>query len=446
MHIGDIIASKRDGHPLTRTQIEHFIRGTVRGTIADYHLAALLMAIYLNGMTWEEVYHLTMCMRDSGAVMDLSQAGEVTADKHSTGGVGDKVSLVVAPLVAAAGVHVPMVSGRGLGHTGGTLDKLESIPGFRTDLAPDEFISQVREIGLAIMGQSRRIAPADGKLYALRDVTGTVGSLPLIASSIMSKKLAVGPDGLVFDIKVGRGAVLPKEGDVRRLAGLLNRIGRAAGIRTAALLTRMDQPLGWAVGNSVEVAEAIDCLKGEGPRDLLEVTLVLGAQMLFLAGAAGDVTEARRKLQEVLQSGAGLRSFREMIRRQGGREEVIEDPGLLGRPSHRMEVRSPGEGYLAGMDALAVGRAAVRLGAGRENLDDRVEREVGVMLRKKEGDAVSRGEVTAEVLANDKERGRQAVKDVLQAMVISERPPDVPPLVVDMIEPDGEGSEETVYR
>ena len=315
MDIRDIIIAKRDGRQLSEEQIEYFVRESVCGTVADYHLAALLMGIYLNGMTWNEVYHLTMAMRDSGEVLDLSPVKAVTVDKHSTGGVGDKVSLVVAPLVAAAGVPVPMVSGRGLGHTGGTLDKLEAIPGFRTDLTPDVFIRQVGETGLAIMGQSRQIAPADGKLYALRDVTGTVGSLPLIASSIMSKKLAAGPDALVFDIKVGRGAVLPAEASVRRLAGLLNRIGKAANLKTTALLTRMDQPLGRAVGNAVEVAEAVGCLKGEGPEDLLEVTLALGAQMLLLGGAAGDVKEARGKLQEVLRSGDGLECLREMISR-----------------------------------------------------------------------------------------------------------------------------------
>jgi pyrimidine-nucleoside phosphorylase len=446
MTIADIIAAKRDGRRLSAEEIDTFVGEYVRGALADYHLAALLMAIYLNGMTWDEVYQLTAAIRDSGDVLDLSPIGAVTVDKHSTGGVGDKVSLVVAPLAAAAGVAVPMVSGRGLGHTGGTLDKLESIPGFRTDLTPGAFIGQVREIGLAIMGQSLRIAPADGKLYALRDVTGTVGSLPLIASSIMGKKLAVGPDGLVFDIKVGRGAVLPAEKAVRRLAGLLNRIGRAAGVRTAALLTRMDQPLGRAVGNSVEVAEAIDCLKGRGPEDLLEVTMALGAQMLLLAGAAGDTQEGREKLRRALRSGSGLECFREMVRCQGGRVEAVDDVGLLPRAPFRLPVKSPRQGYISEMDALRVGRASVRLGAGRMRLNDRVDHAVGVLVHKKVGDAVSRGEVVAEVLAGDEERGLRAVEEVGRAVVVSESSPDVPPLVVDLIEPDGDDPGETVYR
>jgi pyrimidine-nucleoside phosphorylase len=446
MHIGEIIAAKRDGRILSRKEIEYFVGEYVRGTIADYHLAALLMAIYLNGMTWDEVYRLTMAIRDSGTVLDLSSVGASTADKHSSGGVGDKVSLVLAPLVAAAGVSVPMVSGRGLGHTGGTLDKLESIPGFRTDLTPDAFVAQVRELGLAIMGQSPQIAPADGKLYALRDVTGTVGSLPLIASSIMGKKLAIGPDALVFDIKVGRGAVLPTEKAARRLAGLLNRIGRAANVRTVAILTRMDQPLGRAVGNAVEVAEAIGCLNGEGPEDLLEVTLNLGVHMLLLAGAFKDAETARRKLQEVLQSGGGLRCFREMIRRQGGEGAVVEDPGRLPQASRRLEIRSPRRGYIVRVDALEVGRASLRLGAGRLQLDDRVDPSVGVLIRKKVGEEVSRGEVVAEVLAKDEESGRQAAEDVRQAVVLSEHRPDMPSPVVDVIEPAEEEPEEVLYR
>jgi pyrimidine-nucleoside phosphorylase len=446
MRIRDIIVAKRDGRRLSGEEIQYFVREYVRGTIADYHMAALLMAIYLNGMAWEEIYHLTMAMRDSGSVLDLSPVGAVTVDKHSTGGVGDKVSLVLAPLVAAAGVHVPMVSGRGLGHTGGTLDKLEAIPGFRTDLSPDEFIRAVREVGLAIMGQSRQIAPADGKLYALRDVTGTVGSLPLIASSIMSKKLAVGPDALVFDIKIGRGAVLPSEKAVRRLAGLLNRIGQAANLKTAALLTRMDEPLGRAVGNAVEVAEAIACLKGEGPQDLLDVTLALGAQMLVLGEAAGDGEQAREKLQEVLRSGAGLESLRGMVRRQGGDVGVVEDVARLPQASLRLQVRSPREGYVDSVDALAVGRASVHLGAGRIHMTDRVDHAVGVLIHKKQGDSVCRDEVMAEVLASDRQQGQRTVEELRTAMVISERPPEMTPPVVDLIETTGEEPEESPYR
>jgi pyrimidine-nucleoside phosphorylase len=284
MQAFEIIAKKRDGGDLTLEEIEYIISGYVQGTVADYQMSALLMAIYLRGMNWEEVIHLTKIMMLTGQVLDLSAITGITVDKHSTGGVGDKVSLVVAPLVAAAGVPVPMLSGRGLGHTGGTLDKLESIPGFRTSLSPQEFVNDVIKVGVAIMGQSHLIAPADGKLYALRDVTATVSSLPLIASSIMSKKLAAGPDALVFDVKVGSGAVVQDAQEALKLARMLNRIGQAMGRRTVALLTSMDEPLGWSVGNAVEVAEAIESLRGEGPGDLLQVTMALGEQMLILGG------------------------------------------------------------------------------------------------------------------------------------------------------------------
>jgi pyrimidine-nucleoside phosphorylase len=446
MPIRDIIAHKRDGKQLSKGEIEYFVREYIRGTIADYHAAALLMAIYCHGMIWDEVYHLTMAMRDSGTVVDLGPVAAVTVDKHSTGGVGDKISLVVAPLVAAAGASVPMVSGRGLGHTGGTLDKLEAIPGFRTDLEPDVFVRNVNEVGLAIMGQSQTIAPADGKLYALRDVTATVSSLPLIASSIMSKKLAVGPDALVFDIKVGRGAVLPSESAVRRLAGLLNRIGQAADLKTVALLTRMDQPLGRAVGNAVEVAEAIGCLKGEGPEDLLEVTLALGTQMLIMAGVAGDARAARRKLEEVLSSGAGLERFRRMVVRQGGDERVVDDIDRLPRAPVNVEVRSPRDGYISRVDALAVGRSSMYLGAGRKHLNDEVDHAVGLLILKKEGDPVSRGEVMAQVLANDRERAQQAVEQLLKAMDISERRLRIGSPVMDLIESFGDESEGSTYR
>ena len=433
-----IIAAKRDGKRLSAEQIDYIISGYVHGTIPDYQISALLMAIYLQGMSWEEVLDLTETMIRSGDVLDLSDIPGVTVDKHSTGGVGDKVSLVLAPLVAAAGVPVPMLSGRGLGHTGGTLDKLEAIPGFRTSLTTLEFTESVTRVGLAIMGQSQQIAPADGKLYALRDVTATVSCIPLIASSIMSKKLAAGPQGLVFDVKVGQGAVLRETEMARELAGILNRIGRARGRRTVALLTDMNQPLGLAVGNALEVAEAVACLRGDGPDDLLQVTMALGEQMLILGGVAKTAQEAGGKLQQVLDSGAGLDKFIAMVQQQGGDPRAVDEPNLLPQSEIVLEVNSPQEGYINGIDARAVGAACVQLGAGRTTLKDSIDPAVGVRLRKKVGQVVVRGEVLAEVLTNDADRGHRAVEQIAAAVEVGPEQPVERPLVIDLIEDGGE--------
>ena len=436
MQAFEIIAKKRDGGDLTLEEIEYIISGYVQGTVADYQMSALLMAIYLRGMNWEEVIHLTKIMMLTGQVLDLSAISGTTVDKHSTGGVGDKVSLVVAPLVAAAGVPVPMLSGRGLGHTGGTLDKLESIPGFRTSLSPQEFVNDVIKVGVAIMGQSHLIAPADGKLYALRDVTATVSSLPLIASSIMSKKLAAGPDALVFDVKVGCGAVVQDAQEALKLARMLNRIGQAMGRRTVALLTSMDEPLGWSVGNAVEVAEAIESLRGEGPGDLLQVTMALGEQMLILGGLVKDSQEAREKLEAVLNSGEGLQKFRDMVRQQGGDPRVVDDPGLLPQAKITIEIKSSADGYIQAIDARKVGSICVRLGAGRMTLKDQVDPAVGVRLRKKVGDAVCCGDVVGLVMTNDAAKGRDAVEQFQNALIISDTPPPARQLILSLVEPE----------
>ncbi len=437
----EIIAHKRDGQTLSSEEIEFFISGYAQGSIPDYQMAALLMAIYLNGMSWEEVVHLTKTMVHTGQVLDLSAIPGITVDKHSTGGVGDKVSLVVAPLVAAAGVPVPMLSGRGLGHTGGTLDKLESIPGFRTSLDPGEFVANVTHVGLSIMGQSQHIAPADGKLYALRDVTATVSSLPLIASSIMSKKLAAGPQALVFDVKVGRGAVFADLPKARELARMLNRIARAMGRRAVALLTDMDQPLGWSVGNAVEVAEALTCLRGDGPQDVLEVSLALGEQMLILGGQANQPAEAQKKLNEALRSGEGVEKFRAMVLQQGGDPRVVDNPCLLPQARMTLEVKSPGDGYIGAIDAQAVGRACVQLGAGRATLDDRVDPSVGIRFTKKVGDAVCEDEVVAYVLTNSEDRGRVAADAVRKALGILNHPPSPRPLIIGQASSEEDGEE-----
>ncbi len=436
MHAFEIIAKKRDGENLTLEEIEYIISGYVQGTVADYQMSALLMAIYLRGMNWEEVINLTKTMMLTGQVLDLSAITGITVDKHSTGGVGDKVSLVVAPLVAAAGVPVPMLSGRGLGHTGGTLDKLESIPGFRTSLSPQEFVNNVIQVGVAIMGQSNLIAPADGKLYALRDVTATVSSLPLIASSIMSKKLAAGPDALVFDVKVGIGAVVQDAQEALKLARMLNRIGQAMGRRTVALLTSMDQPLGWSVGNAVEVAEAIESLRGEGPDDLLQVTMALGEQMLILGGLVKDSHQAREKLEAVLDSGEGLQKFRDMIRQQGGDPRVVDDPELLPQAKITIELKSSADGYIQAIDARKLGSTCVRLGAGRMTMKDQVDPAVGIRLRKKVGDAVCCGDVVGLVMTNDAAKGPDAIEEFQNALIISDTPPSTRQLILSLVEPE----------
>jgi pyrimidine-nucleoside phosphorylase len=441
MRVYEIIAKKRDGGDLSPEEIEFIVSGYVQGLIPDYQMSALLMAVYLKGMSYMEVIHLTKAMVNTGQTLDLSGISGITVDKHSTGGVGDKVSLVVAPLVAAAGVPVPMLSGRGLGHTGGTLDKLESIPGFRTSLEPHEFLRNVSQVGISIMGQSEQIAPADGKLYALRDVTATVSSLPLIASSIMSKKLAAGPQALVFDVKVGRGAVLSEARMAQELAQLLNRVSQALGLRTVALLTDMDQPLGWSVGNALEVAEALACLRGEGPKDVLQVSMALGERMLILGGLAGEPSEARRKLEAVLSSGEGLEKFRAMVLQQGGDPRVVDDPRLLPKAKVALEVKSPADGYVRAIDAKLVGQACVQLGAGKATMDDRVDPSVGVRFVKKVGDAVNGEELVASVLANHEDRGQAAVETVLRALSISEHPPSPRPLVLDLLEPEEGGRE-----
>jgi len=437
MRVCEIIAKKRDGQSLSQEEIEFCISGYVQGAIPDYQISALLMAIYLRGMSLSEVMRLTEAMMHTGQVLDLSAIPGITVDKHSTGGVGDKISLVLAPLVAAAGVPVPMLSGRGLGHTGGTLDKLESIPGFQTGLDAREFVDSVVQVGVAIMGQSRQIAPADGKLYALRDVTATVSSLPLIASSIMSKKLAAGAKALVFDVKVGRGSVVRDAQEALELAQMLNGIGLAMGRQTVALLTGMDQPLGWSVGNAIEVAEAIECLRGHGPADLSQVTMALGEQMLILGGVAQTTPEAREKLQAALVSGGGLEKFRAMVRQQRGDPRVVDDPGLLPQAKMTLQLKSTVDGYVEAINAHQVGRACVQLGAGRETMKDRVDPAVGIRFLKKVGDAVARGEVFALVLANDADRGKVAVSQVWEAVAITDTLAQPKPLILDMVKSEG---------
>jgi len=395
-----VIARKRDGFELGSEEIEAFARGATDGSWADYQLSALLMAIYLRGMTPGETVLLTGAMLRSGTVADLSSIKARKADKHSTGGVGDKVSLHVAPMVAACGVAVPMISGRGLGHTGGTLDKLESIPGFRVGISIEAYRRQVAEIGLCLIGQTGELAPADRKLYSLRDVTATVECIPLICASILSKKLASGIDCLVLDVKYGRGAFMREKARARELAVALTTVANKVGTPTRAVLTSMDEPLGHAVGNAVEVAESVACLKGAGARDLIEVTFAIGGQMLLLAGAAASAAEARAKLEASISSGAALGKFREMVRAQGGDPAVADNVSLLPRASIVREVPSPSGGYVVDVDPMGVALAALHLGAGRAKAESPVDPAVGIDRLAKVGDRVEAGAPLYRIHAN----------------------------------------------
>jgi pyrimidine-nucleoside phosphorylase len=420
-----VIAHKRDGVELERGEIDAFIGGATDGSWADYQLSALLMAIYLKGMTPRETAALTEAMLRSGAVADLSAIRLPKVDKHSTGGVGDKVSLHLAPIVAACGVVVPMISGRGLGHTGGTLDKLESIPGFRVGLSIAEYRSQLEKIGVALIGQTAELAPADRKLYALRDVTATVECIPLICASILSKKLAAGIDALVLDVKFGRGAFMREKTRARELAVTITTVAKAMGKPARAVLTSMEEPLGHTVGNALEVAESIACLKGAGARDLMEVTYAIGEQMLVLAGVARDAAEARSRLEKSVSSGAALEKFREMVAAQGGDPRVADDPGRLPRATIRKPLGAARGGFVTGVDALGVALAALRLGAGRSKAEDPIDPAVGVEGLLKVGDPVKSGATLCMIHANSEGAAREAADILGKAIVIGDeaRPP-----------------------
>ena len=429
----DIIAQKRDGKELEAAAIEFLINGYVAGDVPDYQMSAFLMATYIRGMTKAETAALTMAMAKSGDELDLSSLPGCKVDKHSTGGVGDKTTLVVGPLVAAAGVPVAKMSGRGLGHTGGTIDKLESIPGFRVELAQTEFFSNVQRIGLAVCGQTGNLAPADKKIYALRDVTATVASIPLIASSIMSKKIAAGADAIVLDVKCGCGAFMPDLKSAETLAQAMVDIGTSVGRETVAVVTNMDQPLGAAVGNALEVKEAIMTLQNRGPDDLTKLSLALGAHMLMLAGRTASVEEGERILQELLVTGAAWDKFREFVAAQGGDVKAADNPKLLSQAQFRLPVPAPKDGYVAQLRADKVGRASMGLGAGREKKEDVIDLAVGITVKCKVGDQVHQGDVLAEVHANDIDRGRQAVAEVLEAYTVVSEPTVSPALIYRVI-------------
>lgn len=433
MRAVDIIRKKRDGQALDPAEIDAFVEAATTGAWPAYQVSALLMAIVLRGMGRKETAHLTAAMVDSGVKLDWSDLPGAKVDKHSTGGVGDKTSLILAPLVAACGVTVPMMSGRGLGHTGGTLDKLESIPGFRVGLSLDEFRVALREVGCALIGQTAEIAPADKVLYALRDVTGTVESIPLISASIMSKKIAEGIDGLVLDVKCGKGAFMKTLDDARALAESLVSIGLANGVRTLALITAMDVPLGRAVGNALEVIECIETLKGQGPPDLEALSLTLAARMVRLGDGAATEEAAYEMVQAALTCGRGLEKFRQIIEHQGGDPRVIDDYSRLPSAPERFAVLAERDGYLVGLDAELLGRATMVLGAGRDKVEDAVDPGVGAMLLAKPGDRVAWGQPLVELHYRDSSRLAEAQTLALRAIKIMAKRPGTPKLVLEVI-------------
>ena len=430
MGVIDTIRRKRDGESLTREEIDLFVAGVTSGDIPDYQASALLMAIVLRGMSAQETAWLTGAMVKSGDRLDGSRIAGPKADKHSTGGVGDKTSLVLAPLAAACGVTVPMMSGRGLGHTGGTLDKLESIPGFRVDLTLEEVHRTLERVGCAMVGPTAGIVPADKRLYALRDVTATVESVPLITASIMSKKIAEGIDALVVDVKTGRGAFMKTEAEARRLAAALVAIGTGAGVRTEALLTTMDVPLGRAVGNALEVIESIETLKGRGPKDVEELSVLLAARMLRLTGVAGTDEEAERKVRGALTSGAGLEKWRQIVEAQGGDPRVVDDYQRLPISPRRHLISASRAGYLAALDAELIGRATVLLGAGRNRVDDVVDPAVGAMIITRPGAKVAAGDPLVVLNYRREAELQPAVALVEQAIEIADEAPAARPLVI----------------
>ena len=423
MRMYDIIQRKRDNKELSGEEIQFFVEEYTAGNIPDYQAAALAMAIFFNGMTPEETAALTLAMAHSGDVMDLTPIKGVKVDKHSTGGVGDKTSLVLGPMVAALGVPVAKMSGRGLGHTGGTIDKLESFPGFQTGIPEQEFFDNVNRIGIAIAGQTGNLAPADKKLYALRDVTATVESIPLIASSIMSKKIAAGADVIVLDVKVGSGAFMKDEESAVKLADTMVRIGDNVGKKTMAVVSDMDEPLGYAVGNALEVKEAIDTLAGNGPQDLYELCLELGSHMVAGAGRAQNCAEAKEMLAGTIKDGSALRKLAELVEAQGGNPEAVYDTGLLPKASIEYEYRADTEGYVSRIVCDIVGTSAMVLGGGRENKDSVIDLSVGIVLEAKKGAYVHKGDVLARFYANDENKLSDAVKRFEDAYVIEDTKP-----------------------
>jgi len=433
MRTVDLITKKRDGGELTKAEIDYLIRGYTDGSIPDYQMSAFAMAVFFRGMTPTERADLTLAMVHSGETIDLSAIAGTKVDKHSTGGVGDTTTLVLAPLVASIGVPVAKMSGRGLGHTGGTIDKLESIPGFHVEIDNGTFLELVNRNGLAVIGQSDNLTPADKKLYGLRDVTGTVNSIPLIASSIMSKKIASGADAIVLDVKTGDGAFMKEMSEAEELAACMVDIGTRVGRRTVAVLSDMSQPLGNAIGNALEVKEAIDTLKGEGPADLTELCLTLGSHMAVLAGVASNPEEAGAMLKQAVSDGSALRKFKDFLAAQGGDASVVDDPSRLPAAATRIEVPAKRSGFVSSIAAENMGLAAMLLGAGRATKDSRIDLAVGIVLRKKIGDPVSAGESLATIHSNGAGE-EEAMAKIYESIGIRPEPVEPPALIVGEIQ------------
>lgn len=433
MRMYDIIRKKRDGGELTTQEIKFFIDGYVKGEIPDYQASALLMAIFFNGMNFQETADLTFAVRDSGQRLDFSAIKGIRVDKHSTGGVGDKTSLVVAPLVASLGVKVAKMSGRGLGHTGGTIDKLEAIPGFRTDLSEEEFLNNVNKIGVCIVGQNKDLAPADKKLYALRDVTATVDSLPLVVSSIMGKKLAADDDCIVLDVKTGSGAFAKSLEDSRMLAKVMVDIGKQAGKKMLALITDMDRPLGNAIGNTLEVKEAIDTLNGHGPEDFTEICVILATNMLYLAGK-GSMEECENMVKAAIADKRALDTFKKMVVAQGGDVSFIDNPDKFATAPHKRSVKAQKSGYIHHVDTEGYGISSLLLGAGRNTKEENIDFAAGIVLKKKTGDYVKEGEELCMMYTSDEKRFEGAVNKFYESTVILSDEPKKRPLVLDRVE------------
>lgn len=434
MLMTDIICKKRDGEALTKEEIGFFVKGYVSGEIPDYQASALCMAIYFQGMNDDEILDLTLAMMNSGETVDLSGIEGIKADKHSTGGVGDKTSLVLCPMAAAAGLKIAKMSGRGLGHTGGTIDKLESFPGFTVEISEERFLENVNRIGISIIGQSKNLVPADKKLYALRDVTGTVPSVPLIVSSIMSKKLASGGDIIVLDVKCGSGSFMKTKEEAEVLAKQLVRVGKAAGKKTAAVITDMDEPLGNAVGNALEVKEAIAVLKGEKKGDLYELCMTLGSLMLVSAEKAASLEEARKMLEKTISDGSALKKLAEMVEAQGGDGRYVYDTSLLPGAEFTLEVPAPCNGYVKHIEADDIGLASMHLGGGRATKEDTIDLSVGIVINRKVGDHVSEGESIATIHANYRNKAHDAAEAVLRAYEFSEEKTVREPLIKEIIQ------------
>lgn len=433
MNIQDIIAKKRDNKKLEKEEIHYFIKEYVAGNITDYQAAALVMAIYINGMTNEETTNLTLEMAHSGDVLDLSAVGKIVVDKHSTGGVGDKITLVLMPIIASLGIPVAKMSGRGLGFTGGTIDKLESIPGYNVETTIEEFIENVNKIGISIIGQTGNLAPADKKLYALRDSINCVGNKPLIASSIMSKKIAAGANKIVLDVTVGSGAFMKNKEDAIELSNIMKNIGKLADKETVCVLTNMDEPVGYAVGNALEIIEVVECLKGNLPEDVKEIILTIGSYIVKLSGNGDNLEENRQKMMTQIENGEALNKFIELVDNQGGDSSYLKDTTKFEKTKYVMEVLAQENGYVSKLNAEKIGVTSVHLGAGRVKKEDDIDKAVGIVLNKKISNKVNKGDVLAYVYANDEEKGTQAVKDILEAYEISKEQPEKTIHIIDVI-------------